>query len=85
MELQFTERTVGFCVFTITHGMKWDCARSILPWVFAFFQLPTVEMGLDLAERTVGFSVFAITHGMKWVCARSILPWVFAFLQLPTV
>ena len=69
MELQLTERTVGFSVFAITHGMKWSCIWLNVPWVLAFLQLPTVEMGLDLAEHTVGFGVFAITHGMKCNCS----------------
>ena len=69
MGLDLAERTVGFGVFPITHGMKWNCTLLNLPWVFAFLPLPTVEMGLDLAERTVGFGVFAISTGMKWSCS----------------
>ncbi len=85
MRLRSVERTVGFCVFPITHGMKWGWTRLNIPWVLAFLPLPTVEMGLDSAKRTVGFGVFAITHGMRWGLARPNVPWVFAFFQLPTV
>lgn len=36
-------RTVGFCVFAITHGMKLSCPCRFLPWVFALSPLPTVH------------------------------------------
>ena len=42
-ETASAERTVGFGVFAITHGMKWRCTWQNAPWVLAFLQLPTVE------------------------------------------
>ena len=40
--LQAADSTVGFGVFAITNGMKLGYKRPIVPWVFAFSQLPTV-------------------------------------------
>ena len=43
--LHVVDRTGGFGVFAITNGIKLDCAWPIIPWVFAFSRLPTVENG----------------------------------------
>ena len=34
--------TVGFCIFSVTHGRKSLSGTSTVPWVFAFSPLPTV-------------------------------------------
>ena len=41
-ETASAERTMGFGIFTISTGMKWGWTRPNVPWVLAFFQLPTV-------------------------------------------
>ena len=62
-------RTVGFCVFAITHGMKLSCPRRFLPWVFAFSPLPTVENRCQARRPYRGSSRFR--HYQRYAAGRA--------------
>ena len=62
-------RTVGFCVFAITHGMKLSYPRRFLPWVFAFLPLPTVENRCQARRPYRGFLHFR--HYPRYAASRA--------------
>ena len=76
--LRHTDRTVGFCIFAITHGVP-----SVAPTVgFCTF---AVTHGTKLLSGPLTVPWVFIFLLLPTVCRRSRVPWVIAFWLLPTV